>query len=108
MSPPALSSPKRKEFEMPRGPRRGSKKKPRLSRGFKMTFQRDPTHRHHSEPDNLRCALSALSRAQAGGHCPRHQAPAEVRPGEVRPAEVRPAKVRPDGLRARPFRARPC
>lgn len=45
---------------MPRGPRRGSKKKPRLSRGFKMTLQRDPTHRHHSEPDNLRCALSAL------------------------------------------------
>ncbi len=38
---------------MPRGPRRGSKKKPRLSRGFKMTLQRDPTHRHHSEPDNL-------------------------------------------------------
>ena len=43
---------------MPRGPRRGSKKKPRLSRGFKMTLQRAPTHRHHSAPDNLRCALS--------------------------------------------------
>ena len=39
-----------------------SKKKPRLGRGFKVTASKEkvPTRRHHSGPDNLRCALSAL------------------------------------------------
>jgi hypothetical protein len=37
-----------------------ARKKPRLSRGLKMSVLRNPARRHRGGSENLRCALSAL------------------------------------------------